>query len=68
MHDPSQAGGTSRWGIHVCLLDRECRRVDRIHRAYLFTPWGHLGVAYAAGDRFARTLEQRPTWFDLARS
>lgn len=33
------------WGVHMCLLDADCRRYDAPHRLHVITPWGTLIVA-----------------------
>lgn len=48
------------WSIHICALDRECRRVipgGAPWRLEIHTPWRHLGVAFTPGDRYCRLNE-----------
>lgn len=55
-----------RFGVHVCLLDRECRQyAGRVLRVEVNSPWWHFGVALRPGDRYVRQTEDggfRTTW------
>lgn len=46
----------SKWSLHVCSLDRQCRAAGAPHRIYVTTPWFYLGVALTPEARYAPPL------------
>lgn len=64
---------TSRWSLHFCPLDKECRRTipgGPPWRIVLNTPWGHLGIALTPDNRYSRLADDgsfRSTWIHFRR-
>lgn len=68
-----------RWGVHSCLLDKDCREVRAGWRVSAWTPWFTVGMAFRPQDRFVQTdkkawredrevVFRRSTWLNFQRA
>lgn len=48
----------SKWSIHVCKLDKQCRSYDAPNRIYMNTPWFHFGVALTPMAKYAGRIKE----------
>lgn len=61
-----------RWMVHVCPLDRECRKYGAPWRIAVRVPGWYAALALRPGDRFASAVDvdawERGEWVPLGRS